>query len=124
MMKNKAAVTASQKDKLAKPKPKAKPQTAAQKKKVEEYKSTQKSLDKTKRIKNPSLRNSILNRPTTKDFVEEFKDKDQRISRFSLRTGGRSAMKQEKAAVARGASKRKAITGKASDYQQSRGKKK
>lgn len=123
-MKNKAAVTASQKDKLAKPKPKAKPQTAAQKKKVEEYKSTQKSLDKTKRIKNPSLRNSILNRPTTKDFVEEFKDKDQRISRFSLRTGGRSAMKQEKAAVARGASKRKAITGKASDYQQSRGKKK
>ncbi len=123
-MKNKAAVTALQKDKLAKPKPKAKPQTAAQKKKVEEYKSTAKALDKNKTIKKSSLRNNLAGRITTKYFVEEFKDKDQKIFDRRLQTGGRSAMKQEKAAVARGASKRKAITGKASDYQQLRGKKK
>jgi hypothetical protein len=91
-MKNKAAVTAAQKDKLAKPK--AKPQTAAQKKKVETYKSTQKSLNENKY-------GYGLGRP-----------------------GLFSGPKQEKAAMARNASKRKAITGKASDYQQSRGKKK
>lgn len=37
---------------------------------------------------------------------------------------GVGAARQEKTAIARAASKRKAITGKASDYQQSRGKKK
>lgn len=101
-----------------------KKQTAEQKKKVEEYKTKSKAMDKTKTIKKSTIRNNLSGSPTTKNFVAEFKDKDQSLNSYSLQTGGRSAMKQEKAAVARGASKRKAITGKASDYQQSRGKKK
>lgn len=122
-----------------------KKQTAAQKKKVEEYKTKSKAMDKTKKGVNPKafvagskLGAGVTNLSQARKELKKAYESDLGMLDSRYTSTGRTALKkavvsarsgvsagqQEKAAVARGASKRKAIVEKASNYQKSRGKKK
>jgi uncharacterized protein (DUF1330 family) len=107
------------------PAKKKKTQTAEQKKKVETYKSKQKAMDKNRTMKRgDSVKSRLgLNAKTTRNFVTEFKDKDERLNDYTLKTGGRSAAKQEKAAIARNEAKRKPIMMTAKSYRKTLPKK-